>query len=186
MRKLLFGAATSLDGFIARPDGAVDWLHWSADVAAITASYWSSIDAVVMGRKTYDVVVASGTSTYAGKRTYVYSRTLAPRVDAGLEVVAADAVDHIGRLKRAPGAGICLMGGGELARDLFEAGLVDEVGVNIHPVLLGSGIPMFHRMARQIDLRIIETKPLKHGCVYILYAVVAGRKKQGSSRAQSN
>ena len=186
MRKLLFGAATSLDGFIARPDGAVDWLQWSADVAAITTSYWRSIDTVIMGRRTYEVAAALGTSTYAGKQTYVYSRTLAPRVDDGLEVVAAGAVEHVRHLKRGSGAGICLMGGGEMARHLFEAGLVDEVGVNIHPVLLGAGIPMFHRMPKQINLKLMETKSLKHGCVYILYEIVPRRKKRVSSGAQSN
>jgi dihydrofolate reductase len=66
---------------------------------------------------------------------------------------------------------ICLMGGGELARPLYEAGLIDEVGFNIHPVLLGSGIPLFHPVGRQIGLELLECKPFKNGCVLIRYRV---------------
>jgi dihydrofolate reductase len=174
MRKLLYGAAMSLDGFIARPDGGVDWLHWSDDVAAITATYWSTIDTVLMGRKTYDVAVASGSSRFPGKQTYVYSRSLEARAEEGLEIVGTDAVEHVRALKHGGGEGICLMGGGELARPLFEAGLIDEVGVNLHPVLLGDGIPMFHRMTRQIDLTLVEFRALRHECTYVLYAVTRG------------
>lgn len=61
------------------------------------------------------------------------------------------------------------MGGGELARPLFEAGLIDEIGFNIHPVLLGSGIPLFHRMSRQIDLDLLECRQFKTGCVLVRY-----------------
>jgi dihydrofolate reductase len=63
------------------------------------------------------------------------------------------------------------MGGGELARALFEAGLIDEIGCNIHPVLLGMGIPLFHPMSRQVDLELRECRALKNGCVYLAYRV---------------
>ena len=64
-----------------------------------------------------------------------------------------------------------VMGGGDLAKTLFEVGVIDEIGFNIQPVLLGSGIPLYHEMPRQIDLELIECKPLKHGCVYVTYRV---------------
>lgn len=174
MRTLLYGAASSLDGYIARADGAVDWLLWSADVAAITAAYWTTIDTVLMGRKTYEVAAAGGGAAFDGKRTVVYSRTLTPGSDGLAEIVAEDAVAHVRALKSAPGAGICLMGGGELARDLFEAGLVDEVGVNVHPILLGGGIPLFRPLTRQIALELVETRAIAHGCVYSRYTVARG------------
>ena len=63
------------------------------------------------------------------------------------------------------------MGGGILARSLFEAHLIDEIGFNIHPVLLGSGIPLFHEMKFQIDLELLDCKRLKNGCVIVLYRV---------------
>jgi dihydrofolate reductase len=74
-------------------------------------------------------------------------------------------------LKEQDGKDICLMGGGELARSLFEAGLIDEIGFNVHPVLLGSGIPLFHPMSRQIDLELLECKPFPNGCVLVRYRV---------------
>ncbi len=77
----------------------------------------------------------------------------------------------IKKLKREKGKDICIMGGGELAKTLFEAGVIDEIGFNIHPVLLGSGVPLFHKMKRQIDLELLECRPFKNGCVYVLYKV---------------
>ncbi len=63
------------------------------------------------------------------------------------------------------------MGGGVLAKTLFEAGVIHESAFNIQPVLLGSGVPLFHKMKRQIDLELIECRALKNGCVYVLYSV---------------
>jgi dihydrofolate reductase len=74
-------------------------------------------------------------------------------------------------LKEQDGKDVCVMGGGEFAKSLFEAGVIDEIGFNIHSVLLGSGIPLFHKMSRQIDLELIESRALKNGCVYVLYRV---------------
>jgi dihydrofolate reductase len=87
------------------------------------------------------------------------------------EVVRDDAAEFVRGLKKQDGKDICLMGGGELARPLFEAGLIDEIGFNIHPVLLGSGIPLFHPMSLQIDLELKECRRFKNGCVYALYRV---------------
>ena len=170
-RKVTFGVASSLDGFIARADHAVDWLLWSDEVSEITSEFWKTVDTVVMGRKTYEAAVALGMTAYPNVKNYVFSRTMAETPDPRVEIVSTDAVEFVCALKAAEGAGICVMGGGELARSLLEADLVDELGTNLHPVLLGSGIPLFHPMSRQIDLELIETKVLKTGCVYVLYRV---------------
>jgi dihydrofolate reductase len=174
MRTVTYGAACSLDGYIARPDGGVDWLRWSGEVARITGEYWKTVDAVLMGRKTWEAAQAMGAgndgSGGAGIRTYVFSRTLR-EAPAGVELVSEDAGAFVRRLKEREGRGICLMGGGELARSLFEAGVIDEVGVNLHPVLLGSGIPLFQPLTRQVDLELVETRPLPAGCTYLIYRV---------------
>ena len=68
---------------------------------------------------------------------------------------------------------ICVCGGGEIGSVLFEAGVVDEIGFSIHPVLLGSGVPLFHKMKRQVDLELIECRPFKNGCLYVSYKVKA-------------
>jgi dihydrofolate reductase len=169
VRKVTFGGANSLDNYLARPDHAVDWLLWGDEAAAVMADYWNTIDTVVMGRKTYEVALRSGQGGggYPGVTTYVFSRTLPAGPHGGATIISADAVEFVRDLKGQPGKDICLMGGGELARSLFEAGLIDEIGFNIHPVLLGSGIPLFHPMSRQIDLQLKECRPFKNGCVLV-------------------
>ena len=172
MRKVTFGGANSLDNYLARPDDAVDWLLWGDDAAALVADYWKTIDTVLMGRKTWEVAARSGRGGGSpGVGTYVFSRTLGDDLGGGVTLVRDDAADFVRDLKERPGKDICLMGGGELARSLFEADLIDEVGFNIHPVLLGDGIPAFHRMSRQIDLELLECRPFANGCVYVLYRV---------------
>jgi dihydrofolate reductase len=171
MRKVTFGGANSLDNYIARPDHAVDWLLWGDEAAAVTTDFWKSIDTVLMGRKTYEVAVRMGQEAgYPGMTTYVFSRTLREAPD-NVTLVQEDAAVFVRGLKEKSGKDICLMGGGELARSLFEAGLIDEIGFNIHPVLLGSGIPLFHPMSQQIDLELLECRPFKNGCVYVTYRV---------------
>jgi dihydrofolate reductase len=172
MRKITFGGANSLDNYIARSDHAVDWLMWGDEAAAVMADYWKTIDTVLMGRKTYEVALRSGQGGgYPGVTNYVFSRTLPAGSHGGVTIIAADAVDFVRDLKQQDGKDICLMGGGELARPLFEAGLIDEIGFNIHPVLLGSGIPLFHPMSRQIDLELRECRAFKNGCVLVSYRV---------------
>lgn len=168
MRKVTFGGANSLDNFFARKNDATDWLVWSPDVAAISSEYFKTVDTVVMGRRTFEVAK----SGYPGVKNYVCSRTLKVSPAKDVELVTTDAVDFVRELKNQPGKGICIMGGGLLARSLLEARLIDELGVNIQPVLLGSGIPLFHEMKEQINLELIESKVIKAGCVYILYRVL--------------
>jgi dihydrofolate reductase len=132
---------------------------------------------MIMGRKTYDVTVQYAPkgkkvkSLYGGMKTYVFSRTLKPGAKNGVEILSEDPGKFVKKLKKQKGKDIMVMGGGVLAQGLFEAGVIDEIGFNIHPVLLGSGIPLFHQMKRQIDLELIECRPFKNGCVYVLYRV---------------
>jgi dihydrofolate reductase len=173
VRKITFGGASSLDGYLARPDDAVDWLLWGDEAQAVMADFWKNIDTVLMGRKTYEVALRSGQGggDYPGVETYVFSRTLQPGRAGSVTVVADDAVAFVGDLKQQAGKDICLMGGGELARPLFEAGLIDELGFNVHPALLGAGIPAFHPMNRETDLELLECRPFKNGCVLVRYRV---------------
>ncbi len=174
MRKVTFGGANSLDNYIARTDDAIDWLMWTDEAAKVTAAFWKTIDTVLMGRKTYDVARRMNKgkgNPYPGLNTYVFSRTLAPGADETVEIVSEDAVAFVKRLKHEAGKDICVMGGGEFARTLFEADLIDEVGFNIHPVLLGAGVPLFHEMTRQIDLELLDCQTFSNGCVLVTYRV---------------
>ncbi len=174
VRKVIFGVANSLDNYIARKDDGVDWLMWSKEVNQLMTDFWKRIDTILMGRKTYDVgrrLSKGKSAAYPGVKTYIFSRTLKAGQDEGVEIVGDDAVQFVRDLKAREGKDICLMGGGELAKTFFEADLIDEVGLNIHPVLLGEGIPLFYEMSRQINLELLECKPLKTGCVYVYYRV---------------
>ncbi|HVE58546.1 MAG TPA: dihydrofolate reductase family protein [Pyrinomonadaceae bacterium] len=172
MRKVTFGVANSLDNFIARSDGAVDWLMWSDEAAAVMNDFWQKIDTVLMGRKTYEFALKHSKgqkNPYPSIKSYVFSRTLTAAED--VEIISENAAEFVRALKRQDGKEICVMGGGDFAKTLFEAGLIDEIGFNIHPVLLGAGIPLFLEMNRQIDLELIEAKPFKNGCVMVSYRV---------------
>jgi dihydrofolate reductase len=174
MRKVTFGGGNSLDNYFARKDDAVDWLLWDEEVGSISAAYWKTVDAVVMGRRTYEAALRMGTTSYSGVTNYVFSRTLKESPDRKVEIISADAVEFVRKLKNQEGKGICVMGGGLLANSLFKANLIDEIGLNIHPVLLGAGIPLFHEMSQQIDLELLECRPLKNGCVFVSYRVKNG------------
>lgn len=173
MRKVIYGAACSLDGFITAGDGSLDWLHFSADVQKIMADFWPRVDAVLMGRRTFDVALQNGSAGGSSDmRSYVFSRTLKASPQPGVQLVSDDAGGFVRELKRQQGKDICLMGGGDFARSLFEAGVVDEVGLNIHPVLLGSGVPMFGGAAN-VKLQLLENRTIDGGCVLATYTVNA-------------
>jgi dihydrofolate reductase len=185
MRTVTYGGAVSLDGFLAGPNGALDWLHFSQDVQQIMADYWKGVDTILMGRKTYAQAVAqapkrrkartpSRAKTTPQMRTYVFSRTLTGLDDPGAELVADDAAAFVSRLKAQPGGDICLMGGGELAQSLLAARLVDRVGLNIHPVLLGQGVPVFRDPGHRVALRLTECRQIDGGCVLAQYTVERG------------
>lgn len=179
MRKVTFGCANSLDNFIARPDGAVDWLMWSDEAAEVTKDLWKTIDTVVMGRKTYEIALQhtkGQKNPYSGIKSYVFSRTLKDSENEDVEIVSENAAEFVRNLKNSEGKDICVMGGGEFARALFEADLIDEIGFNVHPVLLGRGIPLFHEMSKQIDLELIECRQFKNGCVLVTYRVKSEAK----------
>jgi len=183
MRKVTFGGANSFDNYFARKDDTVDWLMWTDEVAHIMAEFWKSIDTIVMGRRTYEVALRMGVGggAYPGMKNYVFSRTMKQNPKKrvkNLEFISEDAAEFVRKLKVQDGKDICVMGGGLLAKSLFEANLIDEIGFNIHPVLLGSGIPVFHEMDHQIDLELLECKPLKNGCVMVTYRVKPPGEKQ--------
>lgn len=192
MRKVTFGGACSLDGYFARPDHAVDWIMWSDETAGLMKDYWANIDTIVMGRKTWEVAMVSVPRTkgkkpknpFAPMDTYVFSRTLEPGVRDGVTFLSDDPGKFILDLKKKEGKEICIMGGGGLAQTLLEAGAIDEIGLNIHPVLLGSGIPAFYDLNRQIDLELTECRPFKNGCVYVSYRVQHPKKGRGRSASR--
>jgi dihydrofolate reductase len=151
MRRLVYEVATSLDGFIAGPGGEYDWITIDPDIdfAAMAARF----DAVVMGRRSYEVARQAGSGATEGAATYVYSRTLPEGPLDGVTVVR-DALAHLRELKRQPGRDIWLWGGGDLFRSCVQAGLVDGVELGVIPILLGDGVPLFPSPAPRLPLRL--------------------------------
>jgi dihydrofolate reductase len=152
---------------------------WSDETAELMKDYWSKIDTMVMGRKTYDIAAAGAPKSKSKKKknpygnieTFVFSRTLKAGKHDDITVIRDHPGEFVRALKEKDGNEICVMGGGEIGTTLLEAGVVDEIGFCIHPLLLGSGIPLFHTMSKQIDLELIECRPFKNGCVYVIYRV---------------
>jgi dihydrofolate reductase len=173
MRKVTWSAACSLDLMLAGPDGGLDWLRWSDDSAALVGASWQGVDTLLMGRKTYDFAAKSGGGGDAGDspiRTFIFSRTMA-EAPKGATLVASDPAAFVRDLKRQEGGGIMIMGGGELATVLIEGNTVDEIGLNLHPVLLGGGTPFFRALAHPVNLSLIEARPLAKDCVHLRYRV---------------
>jgi dihydrofolate reductase len=173
MRKVTYGGAISLDGFLAGPSEEIDWLHYSDDSAKLAAENFRGVDAMLMGRKTWEFAQKMGGGPpVKGITTYVFSRRmerLPNRVDAVL--VNEDAAGFVRRLKVQNGGNILVMGGGELGSALLEAGLVDEIGFSIHPILLGAGVPAFTGFSRRIALEQVEARSIADGCALVRYRV---------------
>ena len=172
MRTVTYGAACTLDGFIAGKAGEIDWLHMSKDVSQIMREYWKSIDTILMGRKTWDVALKmGGGGSLPGMRTFVFSRTLGSIDAKGVKLVRDDAEVFVRDLKAAPGKGICMMGGGDFAASLFAGELIDEVAMNVHPIVLGAGIPFFTDAGCRVPLELTSSRCIAGGCVYSTYRV---------------
>jgi dihydrofolate reductase len=171
MRKVTYGGAISLDGFLAGPNEEIDWLRYSDDVAEIMKETFRGVDTMLMGRKTYEFAQKMGGGPpMKGVTTYVFSSSL-KEVSGDAKLISTDAAEFVRDLKAEVGGDILVMGGGELGTSLLDAGLVDEIGFSIQPVLLGGGIPAFRELGHRIELELIETRLIKPGCVLVRYRV---------------
>jgi dihydrofolate reductase len=164
-RALTYFVASSLDGYIAGPKGEIDWLFTDGDYGF--KAFFDSIDTVITGRKTWEVAKSFEENPFAGKQIVVFSR------NEGSEQViySSDPVAATSELLRHPGQGIWLLGGGEIAALLAEAGLVTDIIVTIHPTVLGEGIPLFKDLGSRLSLEIISTGFFPSGLVQIHYKV---------------
>jgi dihydrofolate reductase len=106
-----------------------------------------------------------------GVTTYVFSSSLG-EVSGDAKLIGSDAADFVRDLKAKEGGDILVMGGGELGTALIDAGLVDEIGFSIQPVLLGGGIPAFRELSHRVELELIEARPIEPACVLVRYQVV--------------
>ena len=140
MSKVILFIATSLDGYIAGPEGEIDWLFHDADYGY--TPFFHSVDALVMGRKTYELSLSFGEWPYGDKPAYVLTRRPPPD-DPRVKFVAGDVAGLVAGLGASGSQNIWLVGGSELVSAFMQAGLIDEFVISVHPIVLGRGIPLF-------------------------------------------
>ncbi len=172
-RRLRYQVASTLDGFIAGPKGEYDWIV--SDPTIEFSALYNEFDTAGMGRKTYEVGLASGGDiSMPGIEVFVFSQTLAPSTKQGFRIVNDDPAEVVADLKAKNGRDIWLFGGGKLFRYLLDAGLVDTVELAVMPVLLGEGIPLLPPGASK-NLELSDVKRLPSGIVALAYTVKGSR-----------
>ena len=194
MRKIIVHIATSADGFIARKDGGIDWLDRPTPkgVDYGLAGFYKSIDAILYGRKTYDVAVkfveqGMAIPTDARVRNYVFSRRRSPKkILPGFEFVKEPIKKFTKRLRAQKGKNIWMMGGGGLIASFLDAGEIDEFVISVIPVFIGEGIPLIAPGRRTLPLKLLSTKKYPDGVVSLHYAVAETRTSGRSHKANKS
>lgn len=185
--------AASLDGFIARKDGSVDWLETSdefADGAAMDPefvdAFLKTIDCYVMGSRTYETALnfeAEGFGwSYGDKPTFVLTSRDLPRTRETVEFYSGDLVQFVNGRLRPTFRSVWFVGGGAVCGECLRLGLADEVRYSILPILIGDGISFFEKLDRDIALHLAEVKAYKSGMVALHYEV-RGHRVEPRSRA---
>jgi dihydrofolate reductase len=172
-RKVILGFGISLDGYIARRNGAMDFLVIDKEGEALMADFFAGIDTTIMGRKTAAITAKMRKSgeipETPGIANYVFSRRWKPVKRDGFEVVSGSLTAFVKKLQRRPGKDIYLGGGGQLCRSFLQKDLVDELFIGISPVLLGDGIPGFPPKFPQRNFHLTECKSYSDGSVGLRY-----------------
>jgi dihydrofolate reductase len=172
MRKIVLYIAASLDGYIARPDGSIDWLENPADALKGEdfgySEFMKTIDTTLMGHSTYKVVAGMDMPfPYPDKANYVFSRSTAHAAAEHVTFVSDDVVAFVEQLKQQPGKAMWLIGGGQLNTLLLNASLIDEIILTYIPIVLGQGIPLFAAGAQETQLQVTSSKSYDNGFVQL-------------------
>jgi dihydrofolate reductase len=174
--------AASLDGFIARKDGRVDWLETSDAFAGgetmepgFVEAFLATIDCYVMGSRTYETAMrfeAQGFGwAYGDKPTFVLTSRELPRIRDTIEFYSGDLAQFVNDRLRPQFRTIWFAGGGAVSAECLRLGLADEVRYSIIPVLIGEGIPFFEKLERDVPLHLAEVKAYRNGMVELRYEV---------------
>lgn len=174
MRKIIIGLAVSLDSYIEGPNGEFDWCFTDQDYGL--KEFFTQVDTVFMGRKSYEVTqkMSADGQDIPGmpKMTeYIFSNTLT-EVKEGAIIVNGNIEEKVNEIKKSEGKDIWLFGGASLISTLMNARLVDEIWLSVHPILLGSGKPLFENISSRISLKLTETKQYETGLVSLKYEII--------------
>jgi len=163
-KRLKLFIASSLDGFIARKDGSIDWLFTDADYGY--ADFYSSVDTVLVGRRTYEQALTLEDSPFSGKSCFVFTRKAAGAAGP-VTFVSGDIAEFTRALKDGQGRDIWLVGGSETVAALKH--LIDDFIISIHPIILGEGIPLFSGRWAETPLKFVNTVSFPSGLVQLHY-----------------
>ena len=169
MARIVYYVAASLDGFIADASGGVGWLPEGGSDDDRYAAFYEGVEAVVMGRRTYDQVLSFGDWPYPGKSAYVFTHS--PPVDGPPDVqfVRGSAIDILQDIADRHVGTVWLVGGAELADQFRRSGLIDEYRVFVIPTILGQGVPLFGGSGLHSLLRLDSVTPYADGVVQLRY-----------------
>jgi len=188
MRNIIVYIATSADGYIARPDGNVDWLNRPQTAGDYgMRSFYRSIDTILWGRKTYELALSFQKQGIPGAEfdpkvnNYIFSRHPPQTRPAVVEFVAEPIPSFVKRLRAAQGKNIWMMGGAGLIASFLDAGEVDEFIIHMIPIFIGAGIPLIEPQHRSVPLALQSSRRYSDGVVRLHYAVVNARSK-GTAR----
>jgi len=171
MRLVKYFVASSLDSYISRKDGSVDWLFMDQDYGM--REFFASVDVAVMGRKTYDKALELSPEglNFHGMKVHVFSHLMAKGKQERVEVVS-DAPDvWLKSIRAKPGKDIWLVGGGEMVREFLQRKLVNEIGISIHPRLLGDGVALYAQPYPETELQLVRSKAHPNGLLQVFYRV---------------
>jgi dihydrofolate reductase len=166
MRKIILNLAVSLDGLIEGPKGEFDWCFTDQDYGM--NQFLQGIDTIFFGRKSYEMMLAYDANPYPNKMKYVFSRNLQPAA-AQTEVISDNTLEAAAAIRRQSGKDIWLFGGADLTTSFLNAGLVDELQLSVHPVVLGQGKPLFAGIRERKHFRLTDTKTYDTGLVQLFY-----------------
>jgi dihydrofolate reductase len=178
-RKIIAYLAVSADGYIARPDGDVEWLNRRPQVDHGMSKFHSTIDTILLGRGTCDWVVdyckknkVPVESVFGKTPHYVFSRNPPKKAVAGVEFVSERVKTFAQRLRAMPGKHIWMMGGGKLIASFLDAGEIDEFDIHVIPTFIGKGIPLIAPRHRDIDLKLLHSEKYPDGVARLHYEVL--------------
>ncbi len=171
-RKVIVNIAASVDGYIARPDGDLEWLTSRPAPEGFYGmdAFMKSVDTKLLGRKTYEVSLHMGAKFDVKSRTIVFSRHPPPAgTPPGVEFVSEAIGPFVSRLREQPGKDIWLMGGGELIASFLDEQVIDEFVVSVVPVFIGDGIPLIARRHRHVTMELDSVDQFEDGLVQLHY-----------------
>jgi dihydrofolate reductase len=173
-RKIIVNIATSADGYVARTDGNLDWLTRRPAPKGFYGlpKFSRSIDAKVLGRKTFEVTVKLGAKFTADDVHYVFSRRQPPApAPPGVQFVTESIRPFVERLRKQAGKNIWLMGGGEIIGSFLDENAIDEFIISVVPTFIGEGIPLIAPRHREVPLRLLSVQQFPDGVVQLHYHV---------------